>query len=189
MPFALIIIGVILLIAASRGTTGGATGLFALLQSDFTGQNNFVYWMAAILIIGAIGYIPKVRPISTALLGLVLAVLFLKNANTNAAGGGFFSQLTAGLASTTTTTSTTAPASPQRPLNPNSLFSQFFSGLGSAMGLNPNLGLSTPTTTPAPATTPVNPMPSLFPAPAAGTAPMPTLSQLGALGTTNILVQ
>lgn len=130
MAFALVIIGAVFLIASVRGTVDTpATGLFALLQSDFTGQNNFIYWMAAILIIGAVGYIPKARPISTALLGLVLAVLFLKNANTTAAGGGFFSQLSAGLASTQAAPATTAAASTTVATGTPSLLQQVQGGL------------------------------------------------------------
>ena len=59
MPFALLIIGLVLLIASVRNTTSGPTGLFALVQGEFTGPNNFLYWMTAILVIGFVGYIPK----------------------------------------------------------------------------------------------------------------------------------
>lgn len=165
MAFVLIIVGVYFLIASVRGTTTGPNGLFALLQADFTGADNFLYWMAAILLIGAVGYIPKARPLSTAFLVLVVTVLFLKNANTGAPGGGFFSQLQAGLASTTTapTSNTAAPSTSP------SIFSQFLSKIG--------LGSSTAS---APASSaPVSANPSVFPPPALGTAPEPTLSQLG----------
>ena len=97
---------ILLLIAAIRGTQGD---LFALLASDFTGKNNFIYWLAAMLAIGAIGYIPKAKPVSVALLTLVVLVLFLKKGNADGVGGGFFAQLTSGLA--TTQTATPAPAS------------------------------------------------------------------------------
>ena len=109
MAFALAIIGIVLLVAAVRGQT---SALFALVQSDFTGQDNFVYWLAAILIIGAFGYIPKARPISTALLGLVVVVLFLKNGGTTGTAGGFFANLTSGLATTTATAASTSVLNP-----------------------------------------------------------------------------
>lgn len=120
MPFVLIIAGVVLLIAAVKNTYGqttpsGQPGLGALLQNDFTGQNNFIFWLAAILIIGAIGYIPKVKPISTGLLVLVIAVLVLSRGNPNNVGGGLFSQLTSALQTTTTAQPTTAATTASTP--------------------------------------------------------------------------
>ena len=103
MAFALLIIGAVLLIAAVRGTTDGPAGLYALLVGDFTGPANFVYWAVAILLIGALGYIPKLKTFSVALLSLVVLVLFLKKGDpTTGVGGGFFAQFTSGLATTTT---------------------------------------------------------------------------------------
>ncbi len=81
MPFVLIIIGVVLLIAAVRDKQ---QVLFYLLAHDFTGDNNFIYWFISILIIGAIGYIPKLKPVSDGFLILVILVLFLRK------GTGFF---------------------------------------------------------------------------------------------------
>jgi hypothetical protein len=85
MPFALIIIGLALLITAIRGTTGA---FFTLVKGDFTGNGNFIYWLVAILVIGAVGYIKKLQPVSDMMLALVLIVLFLKS------GTGFFDQFT-----------------------------------------------------------------------------------------------
>lgn len=98
MPFALVIIGVVLLIAAVRGTTGDSgsqKGLFTLVKGDFSGPNNFIYWFVAILIIGMIGYIPDLKKLSVAFLTLVIVVLFLSR-------GGFFQQFTSALGSTQT---------------------------------------------------------------------------------------
>lgn len=100
MPFALAIIGIFLLVSAVRGTTDGPNGLFALVVGDFTGPSSFVYWMVAILLIGALGYIPKAKPISTAMLGLIIVVLFLAKGDPSKAGGGFFEKFTQGLATT-----------------------------------------------------------------------------------------
>lgn len=100
MPFALLLIGVWLLIAGVRNTAGPATQpgtLFYLLHNDFTGPNNFIYWFLAIILIGAVGYIPKLKPVSTGFLALVLVVLFLKRGNVNGVGGGFFSQFLTGI--------------------------------------------------------------------------------------------
>jgi len=104
MPFALIIVGVFLLVASARNTQGD---LFTLVKNDFIGPNNFVYWFVSILIIGSLGYIPKLRPLSNAFLLLVVIVLFLTKGNPNGIGGGFFSQFTKAIKSTTTATPTT----------------------------------------------------------------------------------
>jgi hypothetical protein len=81
MPFVLIVSGSVLLIAAVRNTQ---QNLYLLLAHDFTGPNNFIYWFLSILVIGAIGYIPKAKPISDGFLILVILVLFLTK------GSGFF---------------------------------------------------------------------------------------------------
>jgi hypothetical protein len=90
MPFALIIIGVVLLIAGIRGQLGN---LASLIKSDFTGSGNYIYWVVAILVVGSIGYVKKLQPISDAFLALVLIVLMLANK-------GFFSQFMSGLSAT-----------------------------------------------------------------------------------------
>lgn len=108
MPFALLIVGILLLIAGVKNTQGT---LYTLVQGDFTGQDNFLYWFTAILVIGAIGYVPKLKPLSTGFLILVILVLFLKKGNSSGAGGGFFAQITSALGSTTNSSS--VPASSQ----------------------------------------------------------------------------
>lgn|SRR5574337_123850 len=94
MPFALIIVGIFLLVAAARNVQDD---LFGLIKGDFSGPNNFFYWAVSILVIGAIGYIPKMRSLSTAFLALVVIVLVLTKGNPNAPGGGFFEQFTSQL--------------------------------------------------------------------------------------------
>ena len=76
MPFLFIIVGVLFVVSAVRGTN---TQLIGLLKGDFTGHGNFVYWLASILVIGAVGYIPELKPVSRAFLVLVIVVLFLSN--------------------------------------------------------------------------------------------------------------
>lgn len=76
MPFLFIIIGVVMVVAAVRGTN---TDLVTLIKGDFTGKGNFIYWLVSILIIGAVGYIPDLKPVSRAFLVLVVIVLFLDN--------------------------------------------------------------------------------------------------------------
>jgi hypothetical protein len=115
MPFVLVIIGSVLLITSIKNTYGtktpqGSPGLGGLLQGDFTGTSNFTYWVFALLIIGSIGYIPKLKPVSNALLGLVILVLVLTKGNPSGVGGGFFAQLTQQLGTTTTAQTTPSTA-------------------------------------------------------------------------------
>jgi len=87
MPFALIIIGIVLLVSSVRNTQDD---LYTLVKGDFTGQNNYLYWMVSILIIGALGYVEALKPISRAFLALLIVVLFLSH-------GGVLTQLNAQL--------------------------------------------------------------------------------------------
>ena len=73
-----------MVVASVRNTNND---LVALLKGDFTGKGNFIYWMLSILVIGAVGYIPDLKPVSRAFLALVIIVLFINNR-------GVFSQFT-----------------------------------------------------------------------------------------------
>jgi len=108
MPFVLVTIGVILLVASIRNTQGQ---LFTLIGGDFTGTNNFIYWFVSILLIGAVGYIPKLKPFSVAFLTLVVMILFLTKGNPSGIGGGFFSKFTQALGSTQTANVSSSPTS------------------------------------------------------------------------------
>lgn len=85
MPFAIVVIGLALIVAAYRDKHGELAGL---LVEDFTGPDNFMTWIIALLFIWAIGLYEPLEPISRAFMVLVLLVLFLKR------GQGFFSQFT-----------------------------------------------------------------------------------------------
>jgi hypothetical protein len=76
MPFLFLITGVVFVVSATLNTQGQ---LLTLLRGDFTGKGNFIYWLAAILLIGAVGYIPDLKPVSRAFLVLVVIVLFINN--------------------------------------------------------------------------------------------------------------
>ena len=76
MPLALLVIGVIFLVAAIRGTQGD---LFDILKDDFSGSNNFFYWGLSFFIIGAVGYYRPLRPLSQSFMLLIVLVLFLSN--------------------------------------------------------------------------------------------------------------
>ena len=91
MPFVLIVAGSVLLIAAVRNTQ---QQLFYLLALDFTGPKNFVFWVFSILVIGAVGYIPRLKPISDGFLILVILALFIRK------GAGFFDMFQTQIATT-----------------------------------------------------------------------------------------
>lgn len=115
MPFALLVVGAVLLIASVRGTQDD---LFKLVKDDFTGSNNFIFWLVSIFAIGALGYVPKLKPFSNALLALVVIVLVVAKGNPNNVGGGFFSQFAKAVNSTTAASSSNATnTSPQSLLN------------------------------------------------------------------------
>lgn len=143
MPFALFLIGIWLLIAGVRNTAGPASTpgtLFALLHGDFTGTDNFAYWFIAIVLIGAIGYIPKLKSLSTAFLVLVLVVLFLKKGSSTGVGGGFFDQFISGLGITQTATSLSSTAPSQQAASDqaaiNSINQQMLNGLNTMRPLS-----------------------------------------------------
>lgn len=85
MQFLFIGSGLVLVIT---GIKGNPAQLFSLLKGDFTGQNNYVYWMVSILVLGALGYVETLRNLSRLFVGLVVIVLLVHNK-------GFFAQLQA----------------------------------------------------------------------------------------------
>lgn len=88
MPFALITIALMLIVAGAKGTYGK---LKDLLVSDFTGSGNFLYWIVAIGTVGAVGYIPGAEKFSRAFLVLILVAIVLSHR-------GFFNQFNSALA-------------------------------------------------------------------------------------------
>jgi hypothetical protein len=118
MPFALLIIGVVLVVAGARQKQGD---LFNLLLGDFTGANNFLFWFVSILIIGALGYVPKLKPLSTGLLVLVILVLFLTKGNPSGVGGGFFGQFTSALKGTESSSNSAASTAASNSSNTSAL--------------------------------------------------------------------
>lgn len=73
MILILLAIGAIIIVAAFRNSQGA---LFAALYEDVPG---FVIWAAAIFAIGAVGFIPGLKPVSRGLLALILVVIVLRN--------------------------------------------------------------------------------------------------------------
>jgi hypothetical protein len=85
VPYALILAGIVLVIAGVRNTH---TALFSLLIGDFTGTRSFIWWALSILGIGAVGYVEDLRGLANTFLALVFIVLILANK-------GVFAQFTA----------------------------------------------------------------------------------------------
>lgn len=88
MPYVLILVGIVLLVAGVRNTQGM---LYAQLLKDFSGNDSFIWWAVSIGAIGSAGYInDDMRRLSNAFLLLILIVLVIHNR-------GVFAQLTAAL--------------------------------------------------------------------------------------------
>lgn len=87
MPIVFIVIGILFLVVAIRGTQGE---LYDVLKSELTGSNNWVVWASAIVILGLIGYWRRARPVTDAFIGLIFIVLVIANK-------GFFAKFNQGL--------------------------------------------------------------------------------------------
>lgn len=103
MPFLLLGAGLVLVLTSIKGN---ANTLYSLVASEFTGPQSFVYWAIAILVLGAIGYIPGLEKFSKLFLILVLIGLLLdKPANSqNSVGVTVIQTLQSFLKSTSTQT-------------------------------------------------------------------------------------
>lgn len=87
MPWLFAVAGTMFLLA---GVQGNAAKLLALIEGDFHGSNNFVYWFLSIVILGSLGYVDAMRGFSRAVLALVLIVLILSE--DKAGTGGFIAE-------------------------------------------------------------------------------------------------
>ena len=83
MPIALILVGLIVVTLAIRGTEHLAA---QQLAKDFGAGSQFYTWAAAVILLGCLGYSKLTRPIVTPAIALVVLGIVLKN-------GGLFSQL------------------------------------------------------------------------------------------------
>lgn len=98
MPFALLFLGILVIVVAIKKTH---RDLFALLKDDFTGPNNFFYWLLAIAVLVIVGYNKTIRPLSDAFITLLIVVLILANKGLFAK---FRSELAAGTSGKNTVT-------------------------------------------------------------------------------------
>lgn len=103
MPFALVTLGILFIVTGVRNTYA-AFG--QQIVGDFTGPNNFTYWVVALGAVGSLGYIEPLKPISRSFMALLVISFVLKN-------GGVFDKFTQALQSgpVHTTENTTAPTS------------------------------------------------------------------------------
>ena len=96
MPFALLFVGMLLIITGFQDTY---KQLGTQVQKDFTGNNNFIYWIIAIGIVGAIGYVKEFQTMSRAFIGLIIVAMFLSQKSGTAQGIQFFQNFTSGIQS------------------------------------------------------------------------------------------
>lgn len=115
MPIAFFIVGSVLIAAGVRSKS---SDLWQLVKGDFSGDNNYTRWVVAILIIGVIGYVDTLRPVSRAFLALMMLVLFLSN-------GGFFAKFNEDFFSATAASSNSS--SPGTTVSSNSFFGNLLS--------------------------------------------------------------
>lgn len=92
MPFVLILVGLLIVIAGFQNTY---KELGTQLASDFTGQNNFTWYLVSIFVVGAIGYAggknSSLQNFSRAFMALIIVAMVLANSK---AGNNFFDALT-----------------------------------------------------------------------------------------------
>jgi hypothetical protein len=129
MSFALLIIGAVLLTSAVLNTQ---STLWSLLKGDFSGPSNFWYWLVLFLILGAIGYVPKAKPVSDGLLVLFIIVIFVSK-------GGFFEKFSSALQGTTSTAPNTSTST--APNTSTSTATTQTAGLQPLQSLQPLQGL------------------------------------------------
>lgn len=101
MPFALTFTGLLLIITGFQNTY---KEFGAQVQDDFSGPNNFLYWLVSLLIIGMLGYVKSLEGLSRAFMGLIIVALILVTYQRNPQ---IFQQIGAGLAA-----GSTAPVNP-----------------------------------------------------------------------------
>lgn len=89
MAIAFTLVGIVLIVTSAQNTYAQ---LGALVQNDFTGPKNFFFWLAALAMVGVLGYIPQLKTFSAWFMSLVLLSLFLSHK-------GFFANITSALQS------------------------------------------------------------------------------------------
>ena len=99
MPFALVTVGILFIVVGFQDTY---KAFGTQVQKDFTGQGNFIYWLVAIGIVGAIGYVKEFQTFSRAFIGLLIVAMFLSQKGGIAQGITFFQNFNSGVQAGTT---------------------------------------------------------------------------------------
>lgn len=89
MPFALVTIGLLMIVTGINNTY---SQFGSQLQSDFSGSKSFIVWVIALGAVGALGYIKDLRTFSHYFMALILIAMVLANK-------GVFQNFTSALAS------------------------------------------------------------------------------------------
>lgn len=76
MPFALVTIGLLLIVVGAKGTQ---REFGSELRADFTGPGNFTFWIASVGAVGALGYIESLKTFSRAFMALIIISMILSN--------------------------------------------------------------------------------------------------------------
>ena len=103
MPLMFLAVGILFLVLARNGTQGDFE---QLLKSEFSGSQSFIVWASAIVLLGLLGFFKPVRPVTDAMIGLIVLVLLISNQ-------GFFAKFNAALRDPV------APAAPAQTLTPS----------------------------------------------------------------------
>lgn len=78
MPWAFIVCGALMCILAVK-SDDSLHQFAATVSNDVSGNSGFIKWIIAIVIIGAVGYLPDMEGLSTAFLVLLVISFVLSN--------------------------------------------------------------------------------------------------------------
>lgn len=76
MPFVLVSAGILMIVTGALGTYAQFGKQVA---GDFTGKGNFLYWLAAIFAVGALGYYSPLQGVSRLFILLIIISMVLSN--------------------------------------------------------------------------------------------------------------
>lgn len=106
MALALLTIGILMVIVGFQDTY---KAFGQQLGKDFTGNQSFLIWIAAIMIVGSIGYVKQLQGFSRAFMGLIVLAIFLSNSKGQDLFASFASQLKSGAVPTNNTIGASVP--------------------------------------------------------------------------------
>jgi len=86
MPFALVFVGLIMIVVGVRNTQAE---FGAQVAADFTGEGNFIWWLASLGAVGALGYVPALKKFSIAFMTLIIIAMLIAQQRSGGTGGFF----------------------------------------------------------------------------------------------------